>query len=477
MLADVTNSTVADTSLAHRPSSDVAGLERAFRRQAAARRLRWDALTVTGWLSVSLSVALFLADGGSRQFGDLARAVTSLGIIAGLIATDLVVVMLILSARVPFIDRTLGQPRAIEVHGRLGNYAIVGLLLHAVLLLAGYSLAGRLDLVGEFTALWHESGDFILAVLGFLALAIVGLSSILAVRRRFPYEFWFGIHLTTYLAVGISIPHMFSLGAVFAPGTIEHAYWIGLLLLTAFLVLTFRVFYPLINTLRRGLRVSAVVPAGPDAVSIEFTGRGLAALEARAGQWFIWRFWSPGLIFEAHPFSLSAAPDAEHLRITVRNLGRGSARVVAVRPGTRVAIEGPYGLFSEAARTRDAVVLIGAGAGIAPLRGLLEQARFAPGRGCVILRASTVEGIYLLDEFRELCRVKGAELILLPGKRAGSSWLPAVAAVRGLSALVPWVAQADVFVCGPDAWMDAVISDAAASGVPDEQIHDERFSW
>ena len=57
----------------------------------------------------------------------------------------------------------------------------------------------------------------------------------------------------------------------------------------------------------------------------------------------------------SHPFSLSAAPDGRSLRITAKALGDFSARMADIRPGTRVVAEGPFGVFTEAARRREKV--------------------------------------------------------------------------------------------------------------------------
>jgi ferredoxin-NADP reductase len=222
-------------------------------------------------------------------------------------------------------------------------------------------------------------------------------------------------------------------------------------------------------------------------VSIEMTGRHLNELAGNGGRFFIWRFLAPGQWWHPHPFSLSAEPltfDADgngRLRITVRNLGRGSAALARLRPGTKVAIEGPYGLFSSASRSRRHVVLIGAGIGITPIRALLESTPFAPGEATVILRGHNQTGLYLGDEVLDLCQRRGATLFHLTGRRPRgvTTWLPESEsrAGYGLASYAPDLVNADVYVCGPDKWAQNVLDDARHAGVREEQLHYERFDW
>ena len=64
---------------------------------------------------------------------------------------------------------------------------------------------------------------------------------------------------------------------------------------------------------------------------------------------------------------------------------------------------------------------------------------------------------------------------------ARGGWLPQNVAhlddVGALRHLVPDVAQHDVFVCGSNGWMNAVEQTLTAAGVPDAQVHIERFSY
>lgn len=448
-----------------------------YRSRARKRDLRLDILRVLSYGFIAASLSLFLADGGMSQFNSLGNGLTALGTISGLVATAFMCFMLILVARVPIVDSTIGQDRATTLHTQLGHYVVYGIGAHAAFLLLGYSVSGEVDLLSAFVSLWEGSNNFGWACLGLALLIAVAVSSIVAVRRQFPYEVWYAIHLTTYGAIVASLPHQFSLSGLLAPGTRSRSLWIAMWVLTAFCLLAFRFLLPLYTTLEHRIRVREVVPVGKDAVSIEFTGRGLHRLQARGGHWFQWRFLTPTLVLQPHPFSLSMHPTETRMRVTVRNLGHGSGRLRDVKPGTRVFIEGPYGIFTDASRTRERLVLIGAGIGIAPIRAVLEGTEIEGVNGVVILRASTPDELYLADEIRAMCAERGITVIELVGNRAGAAWVPATHAGQRLDDLVPWVTEADVYACGPDVWMDAVFEDARVCGVPQGQLHRERFAW
>ncbi len=470
-----------------RPLRPSRGAASPFKGQHRRRMLRADILAVLFWASLAAAVALWLADGGAIAFATPAGSVTALGILAGLAGMDVVLVMLLLAARIPLIDRTVGHDKALQLHRRLGKPALYLLLAHGSLIAIGYGMAEGLDPISELVALWVLVPDMWLAIVSMGLFILVVATSLAAVRRRWPYEFWYAVHLLTYAAVLTSLPHQFSVGALFAEGTWQRWYWLAFCAATGVALLYYRVAQPVLASFKHQLTVSRVVPAGPGVVSIEMSGLHVDELSGNAGRFFIWRFLAPGLWWHPHPFSLSAEPlmlDADGrglLRITVRNLGRGSAQLASLRPGTRVAVEGPHGLFSTAARSRDRVVLIGAGIGITPIRALLESTPFQPGHATVILRGHSDDELYLGAEIRELCRRRGATLFQLTGPRpAGTlSWLPESAARSGhrLASYAPDVAGADVYVCGPAAWARGVVGDARAAGVRDGQIHYERFDW
>ena len=161
-----------------------------------------------------------------------------------------------------------------------------------------------------------------------------------------------------------------------------------------------RVVAPLRLNLRHRLWVASVVAEGPDIVSIYIAGRDLDLI-GHAGQFFRWRFLARGFASQAHPFSLSASPHPDWLRLTVKVVGAHTSALRALPIGTRVWAQGPYGAFTALRRTRTRALLIAGGSGIAPIRALLEE---LPLGAAVIYRASHVQDVVLREELDRLAR-------------------------------------------------------------------------
>jgi predicted ferric reductase len=450
------------------------------RAQYRRRARRSDLLVTLLWASGAIAAALFLSIGGAAQFATASETVTSLGILAGLVGSDFILVMLVLAARIPFVDRTIGHDRAMAVHRQLGKPSLYLLLAHAMLLLAGYGMSQSWNVVTWVGDMWALP-DMPLAFLGLGLMILVVVTSLVAVRKKFSYEGWHLVHLLSYLAVAFAIPHQLSNGGILTGGSVQRAYWICLYVLAFGSILVFRFAEPLVSSIRHDVRVRRVEEIAPGVVSIHLGGRDLDALGSAGGQFFVWRFWTPRTWWHAHPISLSAAPTARTARITIRDLGAGSARISSVPIGTRVWIEGPYGLFSDAGRTAPKLAVLAAGIGITPARALLESSTLAPGEATIALRATDDDQTYLWDEVRDIAQRKGARMYALVGPRGrrNPNWLPQTDRERGvtLRSIFPDLLDSDLYVCGPTAWLDSVEAEARAAGLPAHQLHSERFDW
>jgi len=445
------------------------------RRRRAARHV----LTAAVWASAAVAVLLWASSGAATLTGD-GRIVIVLGIVAGLVGTDLVLVMLVLAARVPAIDRVVGHDAAMALHGRLGKPALYLLLAHAGLLVIGYSLDSGEGIVPMVAALW-AAVDVRLGILGLAALIVVVVSSVVAVRKVLPYETWHAVHLLSYVAVVLAVPHQLQQGQVLAETTWQRAYWIALYAAALGCVVWFRFVRPAARSLRHRVTVAGVQPLGDGVVSIHLTGRGLSALAARGGQFFMWRFWAAGTWWHAHPLSLSAAPTAHSLRLTVRALGRGSAALAQLQPGTPVSFEGPYGVFTDSSRSHAKVAVVASGIGITPVRAFLEDLKAPPGSVTILLRARNERETPLWGEVHEWARARGHHVFTSIGPRGHgpAGWLSGHDAARGVRAMsvFPDLRESDLFICGSPRWADLVEADATAAGLSPDQIHRERFGW
>lgn len=466
-IQNVSRPTVSRASGGRQPSPRVR-----FRRRSAIS----DLLVVIAWVSGPVAASLYLSSGGFAEVKDTGGFLTALGIVAGLIGTDFILLMLVLAARVPLIDRAVGHDRAIALHRQLGKPALYLILGHAALLLIGYGMSSGFNPIAEIGPMMALP-DMLTAIVGTVLLLTVVVTSLVAVRRKFPYEFWHVIHLLSYGAVIFALPHQLSIGGTLASGTLQRVYWIGLYVVALGAIVIFRFAVPVFKSWTHDIRVQQVEWIAPDVASIHFVGRDLRALGAGGGQFLIWRFWSASTWWHSHPISLSALPNDHHARITVRVLGRGTRRLAKVRPGTRVSFAGPYGIFTDAARTSPKLAIVAAGIGITPARALLEGSQLTRGEATILIRSSTDDETFLWKEMRKLAELRGAHLFAMVGRRARNSWMSERDAARGvtLRSVFPDLDQSDLYVCGPQAWAEAVVADARAAGLPDHQIHLESF--
>jgi len=415
------------------------------------------ALVITGETRGSLS-----APGGWLIAG---------GRLAGFTGAYLMLVMVVLIARLPWLERAVGQDRLVRWHRRIGPWPLGLIAAHVVLITLGYA---ELSKVGALHQLWvflSSYPDMLAAAVAFALLVAAGATSIRMARRRLKYETWWIVHLYMYLALALAFAHQLVTGGSFIGHPLTRAVWIAMWLSTAGMVIVFRVAQPIARSLRHGLRIADVREEAPGVFSIICSGRRLDRLAVSGGQFFQWRFLTRELWWHAHPYSLSALPRPPYIRVTVKGLGDQSRAVTLLKPGTRVAIEGPYGAFTHHARVSDRVVLIGAGVGITPLRALLEDLPISTDV-TMIVRASTPRDIVHRDEVADLVRERHGRLHEVIGSRHKVR-LDA----RALRRLVPDLPLCDIYVCGPTGFSTSVVDAAAKLGVPRQQIHEEVFAF
>jgi ferredoxin-NADP reductase/DMSO/TMAO reductase YedYZ heme-binding membrane subunit len=405
-------------------------------------------------------------------FGDW---LTNGGRITGLLAGYGVVVLVALMARIPPLERGVGADRLARWHSHGGRYTVSLVIAHGLLITWGYAVTAHTDVISQAGTLLTSYPDVLMASVAGLLLVGVGAVSARAARRRMRYETWYYLHFYTYLAVALAFSHQFATGADFMTNRPARLVWSALYLGVAGAIVWYRLALPVRQAVRHRMRVTAVYPEAPGVVSIVISGRRLEELRVESGQFFRWRFLTRDLWWAANPYSLSAAPRADLLRITVKNFGEHSAALTRLRPGTRVLTEGPYGALTAARRSSRKVLLIAGGIGITPLRALFETLPARPGELTLIYRASRDADVLFRDELTAIARQRDARLHLITGPREQLRYDPLSASA--LTANIPDLRQHDVYLCGPDPMTAAVTRALRAVKVPRRRIHRESFEF
>ena len=424
-------------------------------------------------IGLGLTLALQVTTMRNSDISSVYSIVASVSRVAALTGTYFSIVGIFLVARIPWVERGVGHDRLVTWHRKLGPWSLYLIGLHVLLIVL--SFAGQ-DQVSLAVELWRMLANYDWmwpALAGFLLMVMAGVTSYKKARAKMSYETWWIIHVYSYIAVAASFMHQVVNGQMFIDHPLNRGYWTFLYLAMAFAIIWWRIGIPLGRSLRHNLRVEKIVIEGPGVISVVMKGRKLTDLAAEGGQFFGWRFAAKGHFLMSHPYSLSAAPTAHYLRITVKDLGDHSRSLAQLRAGTRVFVEGPYGAFTAGRATMRHVVLVGGGVGITPVRALIDE--FKNGvQMDVIYRASRIEDLVLKDELDYLqYHSKGLIRVhYLVGSRKEHPM-----DAKTLKALVPAIADADVYICGPGPLVESVKRSVEDLGVPKNRFHDESFSF
>jgi predicted ferric reductase len=445
-----------------RAASSAQSRPRLHARRAAGLAFVWAVV-----LGNAAAIFWLWAHGGNLSNKTTGEALTSVARITGLLSAYLALIQVVLLARLPVLERLVGFDRLTVWHRWNGHATIDLVVAHVFFSVWGYALMDKFSIGKEISTMLGGGiyPGMITATVGTGLLLAVVATSYVIVRRRLRYEWWYAVHLLAYAGIALAWFHQIPTGNELVLDTTAADYWRALYVATLALIVGFRVVVPLVNAFRFRLRVAEVVDEGPDVVSIRITGRNLGRLKAQPGQFFQWRFLNRW--WTAHPFSLSEAPDGRSFRITVKALGDHTRALASTPVGTRVLAEGPFGVFTDAARRRGKRLLIAGGIGITPVRALVEHSA----GDVVVYRALRDDELVLRGELEEL----GVDVHYVVGDHAAPDG-DRLLSPEHLRALVPDLAERDVYVCGPPGMTDFAVRNVRAAGVPRRHIHVERFA-
>lgn len=442
-------------------------------RGLSAPEQRRRALLVRVVLTVGLIIVLLMwwVNTSSGFAATPATLTTTIGELSGMLGGYLVCAQVLLIARIPWFETSVGMDKLVLWHRTLGTAVILLIATHVGFMILGGMLLDHSTPRAEVVSIVTNYPDMLTALIGTVVFFAVGLSSARLLRNRLSYEAWYWLHMTVYVAIFLTFFHQISAGVHFVGNPFNRAAWIVLYLGTAAAILTWRVILPFVAAWRQRLRVDRVVVENSGTTSVWFSGKRLDELGIRAGNFMLFRFLSWGHLLTAHPYSISRIPQGGVLRITVGALGDHSRRIRDLRPGTLVFTEGPFGHFTADRASRTRILLIAGGAGIGPICALAEELT-ARGYNVVLLyRAHSVEHLALVPE---LALMPGMTVIPVLGRRRELGHDPLSA--QAIAALVPDVKEREVFICGPVGLALQMESVLRRLRVPLRFIHREELS-
>jgi predicted ferric reductase len=440
-------------------------------RKHSARGVDWAA-----WLlgiGLGLTLALQITTMRKSDIDSLYAVIATLSRFAALTGSYFAIVGIFFVARIPAVERGVGHDRLVAWHRKLGPWSLYLILAHVFFIVLSFAGQDHIPLYKEMWTFLQTFPWMWPALAGFVLMMLAGVTSYRKARAKMSYETWWIIHIYTYVAIAVAFMHQVLNGQMFVNHPLNRLYWTLLYILMAAAVIIYRFGIPLVRSLRHNLIVEKVVIEGPGLVSVIMRGRDLRKLSAEGGQFFGWRFLTRGHFLMSHPYSLSAAPTDNYLRITIKDLGDHSRATRHIKPGTRVFVEGPYGAFTAGRATQPHIVMVGGGVGITPIRAMMEE--FKNGvQMDVFYRVSRQEELILKDELDYMVANSNGSIRVhyLVGSR---KQFPMDAAF--IRSYAPRAADSDFYICGPEALVETVRHAAAELGVPKNRFHDEDFAF
>src|SRR5262249_55237506 len=194
--------------------------------------------------------------GGTLASTDTADAFTSIGRITGLFGAYLALVQVILLARLPALERSVGFDRLSVWHRWNGHLCIDLVVAHVVLTVWGYALMDKFTIGHEISTMLGGGiyPGMVTATVGTAMLIAVVATSVVIVKRRLRYEWWYAVHLLAYAGIALSWFHEIPTGNELVLDQAAADYWRGLYVATLAILVVFRLLVPLVQLARYRLR-------------------------------------------------------------------------------------------------------------------------------------------------------------------------------------------------------------------------------
>lgn len=381
----------------------------------------------------------------------------------------LIFIQYVLSARLKWLEKGIGQDKFFIIHRLSGIVGLVLILVHPAFLFSADLLWGipfsiyPLKLVG---------------VMALLCLVVTAGGALAYQALKCKYETWKALHWASYAILPLGFVHSFFLGSTLQSQPVVRVFWIVLAILYV-AIIGCRV-WTAIRVRRSPYRIGQVRRETHDTWSLTFEG---PRIDYQPGQFMRVQLIRKNKVEPSHPFTIASSPTQKHLSITVKAVGDFTRTIKDTRPGDRAYVDAPYGAFSflglpDRNHDADNLVFIAGGIGVTPFMSMLRYLRDKGlKRNVTLIWGNKNERDMIFKKELEAL-VKQTSLKVVHVMSMQEDWAGEKGYVDEprLKRLLDGVDNPQVFVCGPPVMMRLVMRALRGVGIPRGHIHSERFS-
>jgi len=382
-----------------------------------------------------------------------------------------------LIARVQSVAGAFGQDALQQFHRQMGYVATIFLLAHPIFLfLKGYPWTLLSPFSGATLWMWRWG------VIAFWALVLLVLLTVVRKHLNISYEWWQLAHTgLAFIVVPCAVVHVVEIGH-YSSSTAMQCLWGVYIALLLGIVVRYRILRP-IRLWQKPWQVSQTIPETGNARTLLLHPLGHDGFDFEPGQFAWLNIGRTPFHFEQHPISISSSAEKEPgsaIAFTIRALGDWSGKVVpSIKPGTRIWVDGPYGVFSADRQQGPGYVLIGGGIGITPLRSMCETMAMREDKRPVVLfyGSRDYQDVTFREEF-ELLKTRMNLKVVYVLQEPDNGWTGEKGYITSevlMRHLPRQYKRFQFFVCGPSPLMNSMERVLPAIGVPPESVHTERF--
>lgn len=435
---------------------------------------------IYGLFLVNLGVVLgfWWYSSGSLFSGGFADVATAIGRVTALLAVYFILLQFVFIGRSVWIEQIFGLDKLTRIHHWNGFLSLFFIILHPIFVTIGYALSDNISFFAQFSKFLSNFQDVSGGLIGLIIFVAVVFFSFYIVRRKLKYEAWYFIHLATYAALIFAWGHQLSVGGDFLNSKIFTGYWYLIYALVFGGIIFWRFCRPLYLFSKHRFFVSRIEQETDSTYSFYISGRAIEKFKIKAGQFMILRFFSKNFFWQAHPFSLSFVPKNSELRVTVKKSGDFTSKLPVVRIGTKIIIDGPYGVFTEKLAGENKFLFIAGGIGITPIRSLIEK----------IIKDKKVSDVALLygnrnradvvfkDELEEFSSKFNFPLHYVMSDDKEFSGEQGKIDINRIKRLVKDFREREIYICGPKPMMLGLRDNLVKLGISPKRIHFELFA-